>query len=479
MTHPLEWSRADVQAWCVTRELPPTAAALIAAQDGPGLWMLTKESLNVPAQGEGAEASDLCALWDAVAMLHQQYELEDVLLAVQIMAGENPAFASALDKEAHDQVRDHFYSLLVLEREVNRHKVSEADSELASRLQQEAQTDIFSLRVAQETEQMRLDHELALRTENADDHEADRIIALHGRDVVTAPPVEATDEEDCEIVEATNEHDIERQFRLLNDEREPAPAQGEAQSQCVACLTVHHDAKLLPCGHYLCTADLGRMCRAALKDNSMIPPACCEQKLPVEVMRLVLNKDELFQICQRVSEKAVANKMYCPNAVCSHLMNLDQLLCFRSSESSVMACVSCEQPICILCKSFAHDGECQHVDPGDLQLIELAALEGWKRCKSCYTFVSLKHGCNHITCVCNYEFCYVCEEEWTNPKSCPCPLWIEENLIHEQDRRLLAQEEQLGRRLDQVSNKCLLLDALFFQKLTVPLELTGRTKLQS
>jgi hypothetical protein len=471
MTHPLEWSRADVQAWCVTRGLPPTAAALIAALDGPGLWMLTKESLGVPAKGEGAEASDLCALWDAVAMLHQQYEVEDVLLAVQIMAEENPAFAPALDKEAHDQVRDHFYSLLVLELDVKRHEMSEADFELAYRLQQEAHTDVFSLRVAQEMEQMRLDHELAVRTENADDLEADRIIALHGRDVVTAPTVEAADKEDCDIVEATNEHDIERV---------PAQAQGEAQSQCIACFTLHHDAKLLPCGHYLCTEDLGRMCRAALKDNSLIPLACCEQELPVEVMRLVLNKDELFQICQRVSEKAVANKMYCPNPTCSHLMNLDQLLRFRNIESSVMACVSCTQTICILCKSFAHDGECQNVDHGDLQLIELAASEGWKRCKRCYTFVSLKHGCNHITCMCGYEFCYVCEEEWKSPKTCPCPLWIPENLIHEEDRIVLAHEENLGRRLYQVSNTVLLLlDALFFQELKLRLELTCRPKLQS
>jgi len=91
------------------------------------------------------------------------------------------------------------------------------------------------------------------------------------------------------------------------------------------------------------------------------------------VMRLVLDKDELLQICQRMSEKAEANKMYCPNLVCSHLMNLDQLL---------------------------------------------------------------------------------------------------------EERMVLAQEEQLGRRLYAVSNKCLLLDSLFFQELTVPLELTGRTKLQ-
>ena len=155
-------------------------------------------------------------------------------------------------------------------------------------------------------------------------------------------------------------------------------------------------------------------------------------------MRRVLKKDELFVICERMREKAVVERMYCPNPVCSYLMDLDQLLRFRSSKSSVIACVSCDQALCILCKSFAHEGECKlNVSDlhGESQLVELAASEGWKRCQRCYTFVSLKHGCNHMTCVCQYEFCYICEEEWKKPKTCPCPLWIPDNLLQEEGAR--------------------------------------------
>ena len=82
--------------------------------------------------------------------------------------------------------------------------------------------------------------------------------------------------------------------------------------------------------------------------------------------------------------------------------------------------------------------------------------------------------------MCGFEFCYICEEEWKSPKTCPCPLWIPENLIREEDRIILANEENLGRRLYQVSNTVLLLlDALFFQELKLRLELTCRPKLQS
>lgn len=453
MAHPVEWTHADVQTWCIAKCLPPAAVSCTAALDGLGLWLLTEESLHVPADEEGECQDDtkfaaFGTLLDAVAMLRKEYEAEDALLALRMMEDDNPALAAALEAEMHERMRDHFYSLQVLQLDIQRLQMCEADSELATRLRQEARLDAFSLRVAQEQEQQRLDHELASQIQNIADHEADHIIATHGRDVVTAPPlndpVPKEYDDDCAATAALDQHDIGS-----------SPAQEEAQPYCIACMTAHHDTKLLPCGHYMCTTCLKHLFQTALKDNSLIPVTCCQKELPISLMQLVLNKDELFLLCERKREKAIVNKMYCPNPVCSYLMDLDQLLRFSSSKSSVIACVSCAQALCICCKSFAHDGECNRdgSDPnGESQLVELAAFEGWKRCKRCYTFVSLKHGCNHITCVCRYEFCYICEEEWTHPKSCPCPLWVDENLIQEEDRLVDDQEDQLGRQLNQVSS---------------------------
>ncbi|THW44345.1 hypothetical protein D6C78_05647, partial [Aureobasidium pullulans] len=61
------------------------------------------------------------------------------------------------------------------------------------------------------------------------------------------------------------------------------------------------------------------------------------------------------------------------------------------------------------------------------QLLELAEREQWQRCYSCTRLVVLAHGCNHISCPCGAEFCYVCGSRWL-PRSCGCGIWNEHNL---------------------------------------------------
>ncbi|RSL65567.1 hypothetical protein CEP53_003621 [Fusarium sp. AF-6] len=57
----------------------------------------------------------------------------------------------------------------------------------------------------------------------------------------------------------------------------------------------------------------------------------------------------------------------------------------------------------------------------------MATQNGWQQCKVCKRVVELEQGCNHITCKCKAEFCYVCGERW---KTCACPHWQEERLYN-------------------------------------------------
>lgn len=40
----------------------------------------------------------------------------------------------------------------------------------------------------------------------------------------------------------------------------------------------------------------------------------------------------------------------------------------------------------------------------------------WQHCPQCNRLISKIEGCNHITCVCKYEFCYICRARWTRER---------------------------------------------------------------
>ncbi|EOD34040.1 hypothetical protein EMIHUDRAFT_228892 [Emiliania huxleyi CCMP1516] len=121
-----------------------------------------------------------------------------------------------------------------------------------------------------------------------------------------------------------------------------------------------------------------------------------------------------------------------------------------------IACVACQSMLCIVCKAEAHDASvpCQPAAE-DPALVALAYDQGWRRCENCLTYVALKHGCNHITCICGHEFCYACGVAWQDPKACACDLWSERMLLREEERRLEVAEEQLGRPLQQAERAAL------------------------
>ena len=53
----------------------------------------------------------------------------------------------------------------------------------------------------------------------------------------------------------------------------------------------------------------------------------------------------------------------------------------------------------------------------DFALEQYMVENGLKRCPQCKNAVEKKVGCDHITCVCGYEFCYRCGGVY---KHCEC-----------------------------------------------------------
>jgi hypothetical protein len=82
----------------------------------------------------------------------------------------------------------------------------------------------------------------------------------------------------------------------------------------------------------------------------------------------------------------------------------------------------------------------------DVKLHNLAADKEWKQCPSCRRMIELAEGCNHMTCVCGTEFCYLCAALWRGGRAtCECPLFDDVEEENEEQVRVDYEAERRRR----------------------------------
>ncbi|KAF9888593.1 hypothetical protein FE257_008525 [Aspergillus nanangensis] len=192
--------------------------------------------------------------------------------------------------------------------------------------------------------------------------------------------------------------------------------------KCASCLEAFDadDCLTTSCVHSYCRDCTRQIFLGATKDEELYPPRCCGRIIPPGIAIRILDYSELRAFCERGMEYAAKDRLYCSSPTCSKFIPPFAI------NGELGTCHACEQQTHLPCRARAPP----HVDcPLDAQLQEVLALaevEGWRRCPHCRTMVELQHGCNHITCRCGREFCYVCGLVW---KTCRCPVWHENRLI--------------------------------------------------
>ncbi|KAI1293251.1 hypothetical protein F5Y03DRAFT_332428 [Xylaria venustula] len=199
---------------------------------------------------------------------------------------------------------------------------------------------------------------------------------------------------------------------------------------CIACGDIKTRADLVqaPCKHDYCGQCLEHLFRSAMVDESLFPPRCCRQDIPIDAIGPFLSDDLIEQFIQKSIELATPNRTYCHQPKCSTFIPSSNI------KNGVAQCPKCETQTCETCKGATHGGDCPS-DAGIQQVLEIARQEGWKRCPKCSTMIELNMGCYHITCICDAEFCYLCATEW---KKCTCD--------HGDEERLYDRAEQIMNR---------------------------------
>ncbi|KAK3329739.1 hypothetical protein B0H66DRAFT_634878 [Apodospora peruviana] len=207
----------------------------------------------------------------------------------------------------------------------------------------------------------------------------------------------------------------------------------ETMIECVACLGdfARKEAIKVPC-HYYCTDCFERLIATALETEAQWPPKCCLNAIPYrtiakhirgDTLKLYKEKDEEYKV-------PVADRIYCSEPDCGEwIRKFDKLnKTARCSKGHVM---------CVMCRQRPHAGREACPQDRDQQILDdLAGEQGWRRCHQCSAMVEHREACQHMTCRCGAQFCYVCGLRW---RTCHCtPQQL--NAIKER-----AQQAQLAR----------------------------------
>ncbi|KAK1974310.1 IBR finger domain-containing protein [Colletotrichum cereale] len=191
--------------------------------------------------------------------------------------------------------------------------------------------------------------------------------------------------------------------------------------QCNSCLrsSIFTDLARCPCSHEYCRDCLLKLFETSLKDESLFPPRCCGQPIHVNDYRRFLPSTLVREFQAKAVELSTPNRTYCHKPTCSTFIPKE------FTKDDIAVCQRCKYRTCAMCKGAEHkDQDCAQ-DSLTQDVLQIAAANGWQRCFSCRSIVELEHGCNHISCRCGAQFCYLCGHRW---KNCTCAMWNEERL---------------------------------------------------
>ncbi|KAK1490859.1 IBR domain-containing protein [Colletotrichum tamarilloi] len=205
---------------------------------------------------------------------------------------------------------------------------------------------------------------------------------------------------------------------------EPAPTVTEKQKkapvtvECVSCLDDFSPKKVIKVTcHSYCPDCFERLISTAVQNEQHWPPKCCLNPIPT---RLYLRKisPDLEKTCKdRAAEWAipVADRIYCAEPACGLWVRPEHV----DAASRVARCREGHRS-CSMCRGPHHANDADCPLDRDLALTNaLAAEEGWQHCGRCQALVEHREACQHMTCRCGYQFCYVCGLRW---RTCTCTM---------------------------------------------------------
>lgn len=222
-------------------------------------------------------------------------------------------------------------------------------------------------------------------------------------------------------------------YDVLMGEKEYEELQERFDGQGLDCLICYQKITLAEYIPFATCSDLYHVeCLKMHLDyeiNEKKVPICCPKcKKPIENSDLSVRLDqsafekyEKFRM-EKLVEQNPDEYSCCPTADCQYIFIPNGITQFN--------CPICHKHYCLLCRVESHfnltcseykeiNSNLDYTDE-DKRFMTYAISSKCKQCPKCKFWVEKSRGCNHMTCRCLYEFCYLCG---AIHKTCKCSLF--------------------------------------------------------
>ncbi|CAN4092260.1 unnamed protein product [Withania somnifera] len=181
------------------------------------------------------------------------------------------------------------------------------------------------------------------------------------------------------------------------------------------------------CSHSFCYECTSKHIMTRISQKTKVigcPGVSCGAAFDVNACRFMIPKEARIEWDESVCQSMIldSQKLYCPFRDCSALLVNDSGVSIEE-----IKCPLCKRSFCAACRVPWHpEFTCKEFQKlkakkgckGEDMVKTLAKKKNWQKCPNCKIFVEKTEGCIHMTCRCEYQFCYRCGAKWTGSHAC-------------------------------------------------------------
>lgn len=238
---------------------------------------------------------------------------------------------------------------------------------------------------------------------------------------------------------------------------------------------------LSSCQHYFCMACWQDHIKAHLHQNLLstrCPEQNCKEVIGFHNMSQLFGDDHSVAAAAAMKDihreylssfvQSCPSLYWCPNPVgCTGILHVE----VPPLQGQGITCDVCKQAYCLRCASAPHrPATCENMRKWRVYCSSEGAniafiLVKTKQCTKCHRDIEKNGGCNHMTCRCGHQFCWVCGEDWMKHNkdfySCKnaAAIKTEPRTGAEKSKRFLYHYERYTLHLDSAQRDARLIDA--------------------